>query len=82
MVTVRIEYCAPCSYTDRATALVGELLKDYEDQVESVALVPSDGGRFEVTVDGELIFSKLKVKRHAEPGEVVGLVGARLVAGP
>jgi selenoprotein W-related protein len=82
MVTVRIEYCAPCGYTDRATGLVTELLKDYEDHVESVVLVPSDGGRFEVTLDGELIFSKLNVKRHAQPGEVVGLVGARLVAGP
>ena len=82
MVTVRIEYCAPCGCTDRATGLVAELLKDYEDQVESVALVPSDGGRFEVTVDGELIYSKLKVGRHAQPGAVVRLFGAVLGAGP
>lgn len=42
--------------------------------VESITLVPSEGGRFEVTVNGELIFSKLKTKQHAQPGEVVGLV--------
>jgi len=29
---------------------------------------------FEVTVDGSLVFSKKKLGRHAEPGEVVGLM--------
>jgi selenoprotein W-related protein len=32
--------------------------------------VPSDGGRFEVTVNDQLIYSKLQIHRHAEPGEV------------
>jgi len=36
--------------------------------------VPSEGGRFEVSVNGELIYSKLATQRHAEPGEVAGLV--------
>jgi len=40
--------------------------------------VPSTGGRFEVTLDDELIFSKASIGRHAEPGEVVGEVRARL----
>ncbi len=47
---------------------------------EGITLVPSDGGRFEVTVNGKLIFSKLETKRHAQPGEVVGLVN-RMVEG-
>jgi len=42
--------------------------------VEAVALIPSDGGRFEVTVNGELLYSKLALHRHAGPGEVLGLV--------
>jgi selenoprotein W-related protein len=36
--------------------------------------MPSMGGRFEVSVDGQLIYSKLKTGRHAQPGEVAGLV--------
>jgi len=40
-----------------------------------VTLVPSSGGRFEVTVDGKLIFEKSKLHRHAKPGEVVHLLG-------
>jgi selenoprotein W-related protein len=55
-------------------SLVEELLKDYEHVIESVTLIPSDGGRFEVGVNGELVFSKLQAKRHAEAGEVVNLV--------
>ncbi len=36
-------------------------------------LVASGGGRFEVTVDGELIYSKAATGRHAEDGELVRL---------
>ena len=40
--------------------------------------MPSSGGRFEITLDGEVIFSKKTLGRHAEPGEVVGLLRERL----
>ena len=55
-------------------SLVEELLKDYEHVIESVALFPSDEGRFEVSVNGKLVFSKLQTKRHAEGGEIVNLI--------
>ena len=51
-----------------------ELLKGYEHVIESVALIPSDGGRFEVSVNGQLVYSKLQTKRHAEAGEIVNLI--------
>ncbi|NJC95065.1 MAG: hypothetical protein C3F07_17000 [Anaerolineales bacterium] len=51
-----------------------ELLKHYEHLIETITLVPSDGGKFEVTVNGKLLYSKLQTHRHAEPGEVLGLV--------
>ena len=55
-------------------SLADELLKQYEHVIETMSLVPSDEGRFEVTVNGQLIYSKLQLHRHAEPGEVLGLV--------
>jgi selenoprotein W-related protein len=55
---------------------MAELLKDFEPEIRSVTLVPSDGGRFEVTVNGTLLYSKLQTGRHAEPGEVVKLLRA------
>jgi selT/selW/selH-like putative selenoprotein len=40
----------------------------------TVKLMESSGGAFEVTVDGVLVFSKLRQGRHAEDGEVVRLI--------
>jgi len=55
-------------------SLTQELLKDYEHVIESVAIIPSDEGRFEVSVNGELVYSKLQTKRHAEAGEILSLI--------
>jgi selenoprotein W-related protein len=55
-------------------SLANELMKKFEPEIQSLTLVPSDGGRFEVSVNGKLVYSKLKTGRHAEPGEVTGLV--------
>jgi selenoprotein W-related protein len=59
---------------------MAELTKRFEGDIRSIRLIPSDGGRFEVTVDGQLVYSKLLTRRHAEAGEVAGLV-AGLLAG-
>ncbi len=61
--------------------LAGDLLKQFEYQIESLDLVPSDGGRFEVSVNDRLVYSKLQTHRHAEPGEVVGLVKSMIQRG-
>ncbi len=44
--------------------------RDIEYHISSWKLIPSSGGVFDVTVNGELVFSKQAVGRHAEPGEV------------
>jgi selenoprotein W-related protein len=54
--------------------LAAELIKEFEPEIDSLTLVPSDGGRFEVSVNEKLLYSKLETHRHAEPGEVVGLI--------
>jgi selenoprotein W-related protein len=48
-----------------------------ERSVEALEIVPSGGGLFEVTVDGELVFSKKSLGRHAQPGEVMELIRNR-----
>ncbi len=47
-----------------------ELLKKYEREIEAISLIPSGNGLFEVMVNGNLIFSKDSIGRHAEEGEV------------
>jgi len=49
---------------------MAELLKYFEPEIETITLVPSDGGRFEITVNDQLIYSKLETHRHAEKGEI------------
>jgi selenoprotein W-related protein len=55
-------------------SLASELLKKFEPEIENLTLLPSEGGRFEVSVNGKLVYSKLQTGRHAEAGEVAGLV--------
>ena len=51
-----------------------ELLKDFEPYITELTLLPSDGGRFEVMVDDDLIYSKKATGRHAEYSQVADSV--------
>jgi selT/selW/selH-like putative selenoprotein len=47
---VVIEYCKQCRWMLRAAWYAQELLTTFQDQIGEVALQPSSGGRFFVTV--------------------------------
>ncbi|MDQ3673302.1 MAG: Rdx family protein [Gemmatimonadota bacterium] len=40
-------------------------------------LITSSGGRFEVVCDGQPVFEKSKLGRHAKPGEVISVLEKR-----
>jgi len=50
-----------------------DILADYQHVVESLTFTTGAQGVFDVTVDGELLYSKDETDRHAEPGEVLKL---------
>ncbi len=52
-----------------------EILKQYESKLDSIYLIPAGGGKFEVKVDDQLVYSKLETGRHAEQGELVRILG-------
>lgn len=54
-----------------------QLLGEFEEQIEAITLIPSGGGRFEVTVDGGLVYSKLGTGRHADYEDVAGPIRDR-----
>jgi len=60
---------------------MAEVLKEFEPEIETFTLTPSDGGKFEFSVNGKLLYSKLQTHRHAEPGEVTGLIRTFLKEG-
>lgn len=51
-------------------------MHDYPELFESVTLKTSSGGVFEVTLDGELIFSKKQEGRFPEEEEITSRVEA------
>ena len=59
-------------------SLTADLLKDFEAKIQSIQLIPSDGGRHEITVNGDLIYSKLATGRQPEYAEIRKLVEAKL----
>jgi predicted Rdx family selenoprotein len=52
---------------------VAELLHDYQHVIEELRVVTGSKGVFNVVVDGQVLFSKHQVGRHAKPGEVLNL---------
>ena len=54
--------------------MAAEVKQAYPDA--DVNLIEASGGLFEVTVDDDLVFSKQSLGRHAEDGEVLGLIRA------
>jgi len=57
--------------------LTDEILSKYAPLVERLTLIPSSGGRFEVKVGEDLVFSKKAIGRHANPGEITALLEER-----
>lgn len=51
-----------------------ELMSHFRKNAAELKLVPSGGGCFEVSVNGKLIFSKLKEGRFPEPKELKALI--------
>ena len=59
-------------------SLASELLAAWAPILRAVELRSGNTGRFEVSLDGELVFSKAALKRHPEPGEVRAAFESRL----
>ena len=68
---VKITYCGEWNYQPRAAGLATELLQKLglNSQLER-----SRGGIFEVEYGGELVFSKKKLHRFPDEGEIVDLI--------
>lgn len=50
-----------------------DILSRYQHVVDSLTFTTGSKGVFDVTVDGDTLYSKHAEGRHAEPGEVLEL---------
>jgi selenoprotein W-related protein len=55
---IEIEYCTGCRWMLRAAWMAQELLTTFQDEVGEVALIPGQGGVFEIRVRGTPVWSR------------------------
>ncbi len=58
--------------------MTGKLLLTYKQKIADLKLIPAGGGAFELTVNGELVYSKLATGQFPDEDAMVDAVGARL----
>src|SRR5437660_5182101 len=71
---VEIEYCTQCRWLLRAAWMAQELLTTFEKELGEVALVPGEGGVFEVRAEGVTVWSRREQGRFPEIKELKQLV--------
>ena len=59
-------------------SLADELLSRWAPVMRAVELQSGSGGRFEITLDEELVFSKKESGRFPKPGEIAALFETKL----
>ena len=65
---VKIEYCGSWGYYPKAVSLAETIESKFKKEV---AISRGRRGSFEVTINGELIFSKLKEGRFPDESEIL-----------
>jgi selenoprotein W-related protein len=58
--------------------LTGKLLLTYKQKIADLKLIPAGGGAFELSVNGEPVYSKLATGQFPDEDAMVDAVGARL----
>jgi selenoprotein W-related protein len=58
--------------------LASRVLSTFKQKVASLSLVPSGGGCFELSTNGELLYSKLKTGQFPNEQSILNLLEKRL----
>jgi selenoprotein W-related protein len=61
--------------------MVDQLLGEFEHSLDSITLIPSSGGVYEVIVGDDLVYSKKETGRHAEYEEVAEPIRGKVGGG-
>lgn len=77
---INIKYCQQCGWLLRASWMAQELLTTFSGELEEVSLSPGTGGIFEVSIDGELVWSRKEKGRFPNIRELKNIV--RDIAAP
>jgi selenoprotein W-related protein len=71
ILRIEIEYCTGCRWLLRAAWVAQELLATFEEELDSVTLVPgTEGGIFEIRLNDETLWSRKSQGRFPEVKEI------------
>ena len=77
IVDIEVEYCDECGYLEPALRLTRALLQSHAHVIAGIRLVPSGGGAFEITMDGELVHSALETASFPKADAIRTLIDQR-----
>lgn len=68
---VSVEFCMKWNYAPKAASLAESLFSKFRSDIQEMRLIPSQGGAFEVTVNGQKIYSKLETGTFPEHDRII-----------
>ena len=74
MNKIEIKYCSQCRWLLRTSWMAQELLSTFEGDIDELSLLPSSGGIFEITANGQLVWSRKSEGRFPEITELKQVV--------
>jgi selenoprotein W-related protein len=78
---VEIRYCTRCRFLPRAAWLAQELLTTFAEELGEVALVPGEGGVFQVFAAGERVWCRKADEGFPELAELKRRIRDRVAPG-
>jgi len=75
---IELEYCTMWNYLPEAVSLTEEVMREYDYDIGSYKIVTARDGKFEFSINGELIFSKLETGRFPSNEEIKEAIKARI----
>jgi len=67
---LEIHYCTQCRWLLRASWMAQELLSTFDGDIEALTLKPGTGGIFDISVDGQVLWSRGAEGRFPEIAEL------------
>lgn len=74
---VIVEFCMQWNYAPKAASFAEELFNHFFRNIEKMELIPSSGGAFEVSVNGERVYSKLETGIFPDTKEIIQIMEAK-----
>ena len=58
--------------------MTSKILSEFKQRISDLKLIPGKGGCFELTADGDLIYSKLKTDQFPDENKIVQILEKKL----